>query len=180
MDIIEKIIKEEEFYRSEPYAFCTVDVELPNKKTKRRVLVKHPGSVVIFAVDDEKRCVMAEQYRFAVRQTLWEVPAGKLDAAAGEDPEQGARRELEEETGFIADEWIYLGKVYPTPGILDEVMHFFAAKKLHKTAQNLDDDEFINPRWITMDELSRRIADGTINDGKTITAFTLARLKNIV
>jgi ADP-ribose pyrophosphatase len=180
MDLQEKILREEIFNESPPFTFCGVDVELPNKKVIRRVLVKHPGSVAVLAVDDANRYAMVEQYRYAVGETLLEVPAGKLDRKTGESPEAGARRELEEETGFTADEWIPLGKMYPSPGIIDEVMYLFVARKLKKTAQNLDEDEFINLRWLTHTELSDRIAGGTIADGKTICVYTLALLRGLI
>ena len=180
MDLRETILREEIFKESPPFTFCGVDVELPNKKVIRRVLVKHPGSVAVLALDDAGRYAMVEQYRYAVGETLLEVPAGKLDRVTGENPEAGARRELEEETGFAADEWIPLGKMYPSPGIIDEVMHLFAARKLRKTKQNLDEDEFINLRWLTHQELSDRIAGGAVADSKTVCIYTLALARGLI
>ncbi|GHS84739.1 ADP-ribose pyrophosphatase [Spirochaetia bacterium] len=180
MDLQEKIVGEKMFHEGKSYKFYTVDVELPNKKIIHRELVKHPGSVAILALDSQNRIVMVEQYRFAVQKTLWEIPAGKLDKISGETPAQGACRELEEETGFAADDWIYLGTQYPSPGLVGEIMHMFLARTLTPSKQNLDEDEFINVHWISPDDLRQRIKSGDINDGKTISTFTIAHLKGYI
>jgi ADP-ribose pyrophosphatase len=174
MELQEKILDEKVFYENGTYKFCSAEVELPNGQKVRREMVKHPGGVAILALDHEDRCIMVEQYRFVIRETTWEIPAGKLDKIPGETPEQGARRELEEETGLVAGEWIYLGKIYPSPGIIDEILHLFMAKKLRNSRQNLDDDEFINIHRISLAELKTRLASGSINDCKTMSALLLA------
>jgi ADP-ribose pyrophosphatase len=177
MDLQEKIVGEKVFHEGKSYRFCTVDVELPNKKIIHRELVKHPGSVAILAVDGKNRIAMVEQYRYAVQEALWEIPAGKLDKSPGESPEDGARRELKEETGFTAADWIYLGKLYPSPGLVGELMHLFFARDLTQSKQDLDEDEFINVHWVSPDDLRERIKSGKINDGKTISTFTIAHLR---
>jgi ADP-ribose pyrophosphatase len=174
MELQEKILDEKILYENRSYKFCSAEVELPNGQKVQREMVKHPGGVAILAFDNEDRCIMVEQYRFVIRETTWEIPAGKLDKIPGETPEQGARRELEEETGLIAGEWIYLGKIYPSPGIIDEVLHLFMARKLHNSRQSLDDDEFINIHHISLTELKTRLASGSINDCKTMSALLLA------
>jgi ADP-ribose pyrophosphatase len=174
MDLQEKVLAEKILYESKSYKFCSIEVELPDGQKIQRDMVKHPGGVAILALDNENHCIMVEQYRFVIREITWEIPAGKLDKIPGETPEQGARRELEEETGLVADEWIYLGKIHPSPGIIDEVLHLFMARKLRYLQQNLDDDEFINIHRISLTELKTRLASGAINDCKTMSALLLA------
>jgi ADP-ribose pyrophosphatase len=180
MDLQEKIVSEKMFHKGKSYKFYTVDVELPNKKIIQRELVKHPGSVTILAMDSKNSVAMVEQYRYAIQEALWEIPAGKLDKSPGESPEDGARRELEEETGFSAADWIYLGKQYPSPGLVGELMHMFLARNLTQSRQNLDEDEFINVHWVSLDKLWERIKSGDINDGKTIVTLTIAHLRGYI
>ena len=85
-------------------------------------------------------------------------------------------RELREETGYTAHTLISLGKIYPSPGIIDEVLYLFLAKGLEMGRQELDDDEFIHTQWMPLDELEEQIAQGTFEDTKTICALTRARL----
>jgi ADP-ribose pyrophosphatase len=178
MDIHEKVIGNKILHQGKSYKFCLVEVELPNGQRLEREMVKHPGGVAVLAIDSENRCVMVEQYRYAIQETTKEIPAGKLDKIPGETPEQGGRRELEEETGISASSWFYLGKIHPSPGIMDEVLHLFLARDLRETSrQNLDDDEFINVYRVPLAELKAQIETGLINDCKTISALFLAELK---
>lgn len=78
----------------------------------------------------------------------------------------------------MADEWVYLGKIYPSPGVIDELLHIFLARSLHPTAQQLDDDEFIQLQWVPLETLKERIAQGNVTDCKAISALLLADLQN--
>ena len=109
-----------------------------------------------------------------------EIPAGKLDKLPNETREHAAHRELREETGFTAKKMISLGYIYPSPGIIDEVLHLFLAREIEKSSQDLDDDEFIQVSWLHMDELEEKIASGEIKDIKAICAFCRARLMKLI
>ena len=123
---------------------------------------------------------MVRQYRHPISQITLEIPAGKLDKLPNETREHAAHRELREETGFTAKKMISLGYIYPSPGIIDEVLHLFLAREIEKSSQDLDDDEFIQVSWLHMDELEEKIASGEIKDIKAICAFSRARLMKLI
>jgi ADP-ribose pyrophosphatase len=131
-----------------------------------REIIHHPGSAVILAVNAEGHVLMVRQYRLAPRAFLWELPAGTLDA--GETPLHGARRELQEETGYLARRWSRLVKFYPSPGILDEQMTLFLARQIRPGVAHPESDERIVARFFPLAELLRRVRTGTIRDAKTL------------
>ena len=108
----------------------TYDIAEVNGKEAWREVVHHPGASAIVAIDEDNRIIMEKQFRYALNDYLLEIPAGKLDA--GEDSLVCAKRELEEETGIIASEWISLGTIATSPGFCDEVIHLYVAKGLSK------------------------------------------------
>ena len=103
---------------------------------------------------------------------LLEIPAGKLDA--GEDPLVCAKRELEEETGIVASEWISLGTIATSPGFCNEVIHLYVAKGLSKGEIHWDEDEYVEVERYTFDELLQRIKEEKIKDSKSLSALLLA------
>ncbi|MFA6846613.1 MAG: NUDIX hydrolase [Sphaerochaetaceae bacterium] len=173
-------ISSKQLYQGKSYSFSLDTISLPSGRNCEIEQLHHPGGVVILALDEQKRIVLVSQYRYAVKAELLEFPAGKLDKIPNETPEKGAVRELREETGYVAKAMTYLGEVYPSPGVVTEVLHLFVATGLNRTSQQLDDDEFITIRWVEKDELLKMIAGNTIRDAKTICAFTLALLKKII
>ncbi|PLV59900.1 NUDIX hydrolase [Thermotoga sp. KOL6] len=144
-------------------------VRLPNGKESIREVVDHPGAVVIVPVLGDK-LLFVEQYRYPIERTLLELPAGKLDS--GESPEICARRELEEETGYRAKKFSYLGKIFTTPGFTTEVIHIFVAEDLEKTVQNTDPDEFIEVKMVPIEEVLAMLKNLEIEDSKTVCALT--------
>ena len=152
----------------------------PGGKESVRDFVRHNGSAVILAVDNSKSkkdpwIVMERQYRHAAGRFLWEVPAGKLEA--GEDPLTGAKRELEEETGYRAKKWTELVEYFASPGFLGESMKVFLAEGLVAGDARPEDDELIELRLVKMSELLATIEKGGIMDGKTLSSVLLyARL----
>jgi ADP-ribose pyrophosphatase len=148
----------------------------PGGKQATRDIVRHNGSVVILALDKEKNkrdpwVVVERQYRHAANHYLWELPAGKLEA--GEDPLQGAQRELVEETGYHAKKWKPLIEYYASPGFLGESMIVFVAEGLVAGDAHPEDDEQIAFRLVKLSELLKLIEKGAIVDGKTLTALLL-------
>ena len=118
---------------------------------------------------------MIAQYRFAVGETLLEFPAGTLEP--GEAPLECARRELIEETGYRADHWRALGIIYPSPGYCDEQQHLFMATGLVPEHAAGDEDEILEVKGLTVQEVERAIADGTLVDAKSIAAYARAKLQ---
>lgn len=152
----------------------------PGGKAAMRDVVRHNGSAVILAVDNTKDkkdpwIVMERQYRHAAGRFMWEVPAGKLDP--GEDPLAGAKRELEEETGYRAGKWSELVEYFASPGFLGESMKVFLAEGLVPGDSRPEEDELIEMRLVKLSELIKAIEQGEIIDGKTLSSVLLyARL----
>ena len=135
----------------------------------RRAIVQHPGSAVMMAMDGHKRILLVRQYRVPVRRYLWELPAGKLDE--GETALQAARRELAEETGYRAKQWKKLATFYPSPGYVAEKMTIFLATGLTAGKATPMDDEQIETRWFTAQDVEQCIRAGKIVDGKTMIGY---------
>ena len=150
----------------------TYDIAEVNGKEAWREVVHHPGASAIVAIDEDNRIIMEKQFRYALNDYLLEIPAGKLDA--GEDPLVCAKRELKEETGIIASEWISLGTIATSPGFCNEVIHLYVAKGLSKGEIHWDEDEYVEVERYTFDELLQRIKEETIKDSKTLSALLLA------
>jgi ADP-ribose diphosphatase len=138
-----------------------------------RSIVRHPGSAVMMPVDERGRVLLVQQYRLPAKRKLWELPAGRLDP--GEGPLKAAKRELREETGLTAKQWIKLGEFYPSPGYVGERMTLFLALKLTEGKQEPMEDERIEMRWFGGKELRDSIFDGQISDGKTMVGYFLWR-----
>jgi ADP-ribose pyrophosphatase len=144
-------------------------IRYPDGAEHRVDVVEHPGSFTVLAMPSIDEVVLVRQYRHPVSQALWELPAGT--AEPGEDPEAGAARELQEETGYQAGRMQRLGSLYATPGFCTETMHFFAAEQLAPGEQMLDDDERIEVATFTRDTAWRLVAQGQIADMKTVLAL---------
>ncbi|MBK8810872.1 MAG: NUDIX hydrolase [Acidobacteria bacterium] len=137
-----------------------------------REIVRHAGSVVIVPVFADLTVALVRQYRHAAGEYLLEIPAGTIER--GEDPETGARRELEEEIGVTATNLEKLTEFFVSPGFLTELMHVFLATGLVETEQRLEADEFISVARYSFDEIFEMIHDHRIRDAKTICGVLLA------
>jgi ADP-ribose pyrophosphatase len=131
-----------------------------------RDIVAHPGSVVVIPVLEDGRIVLIRQYRYAAGKYLWELVAGHKEP--NENPDEGASRELEEETGYTARRVRKLFEIFPSPGLLGERMDIYLAEGLKKGKARPEDDEKISQRIVTVAEAERWIRDGKICDAKTI------------
>ncbi|HZL50142.1 MAG TPA: NUDIX hydrolase [Terracidiphilus sp.] len=148
----------------------------PGGHPSERDVIRHNGSVVIMALDSSKSkknpwIVIERQYRHAANQYLWELPAGKLDP--GEDAVAGAKRELEEETGYSAKKWKPLVEYYASPGFLGESMKVFLAEGLVAGDARPEEDEKIEFRLVKLSDVLKMIDKGAILDGKTLTSVLL-------
>jgi ADP-ribose pyrophosphatase len=157
----------------------TVTVEsitLPRGDRLDAEIIRHPGSVVLVPITARGEIVLVRQYRHAIGQSAWELPAGSLKT--GEDPRAAATRECHEEIGLIPTSVEALGAFFPTPGYCDEEMHFFRASGLRApsvedpTVQQ-DEDEDIEAKPFALDEIERMIGKGEIIDLKTVAGLTL-------
>jgi ADP-ribose pyrophosphatase len=176
----EKTIRSEKIFSGNVISLFLEDVELPNGKTSKREIVKHPGAVAILAITDENKIVMVEQYRKALERTIVEIPAGKLEK--GEEPASCARRELEEETGYGCGSLEWLTSFYTSPGFSDEIVHIYLAKGLEKieNSASLDEDEFVNVEEMTLEEALQSIKEQKIYDAKTIFAVQYMQLQEAI
>ncbi len=171
MDLNEKTILAEEIYKGHFITVEKVYVELPNKNKSSRDIVRHPGGVAVIAETSDNKILFVEQFRKPIDSVLLEIPAGKIEK--GEDPKECAIRELEEETGYKAHSFTFLGKIAMTPGFCDEMMYFYYAKDLYDGVKGGDEDEFINLKSYTLDEIDEMIKTGVIIDSKTISGMKL-------
>ena len=144
---------------------------LPDGRTIQREVVLHPGAVAILPlVDDEHICLLRNQ-RISVGETLWEIPAGTLQPP--ETVASAARRELAEETGYLAGRWTKLAEFYPSPGILSERMYLFVAEELVAGLMHPEPEENLEPKVIPWHDALAWVMQGIIQDGKTIVALLL-------
>ena len=153
------------------YCFDVVrdDVRWPNQKRLSRDLIIHPGISVIVPLPDPRHIVLLRQYRYGAQGYLWEIPAGTLDAK--EAPLECAKRELEEETGYRARKWSLLTSCFASPGFNTEVIHCFLAADLRKTVSRLEDDEVLEARVFTVEEVEEMIRKREIQDAKSLVAL---------
>ena len=175
-NLIEKTVDSTEVFAGEMLHVYRDNIELPNGKTATREYVKHVGAVAVVALTENGSVVMEKQYRYPARRVVTEIPAGKLDSLE-EDRLEAAKRELREETGIEADEWVELGEYHPASAYCNEKIWMFIARGLHKGKQDLDEDEFLNVVEVPLSELVEQVFDGTIKDGKTQVALLKAAEK---
>ncbi|MDO4744379.1 MAG: NUDIX hydrolase [Clostridia bacterium] len=168
----EKTITSEKKFEGRIFNVRVEEVELPEGKTGYRELVEHPGGVGVVALTDDNKILMVRQYRKAIEKDILEIPAGKLEP--GEDPLICGMRELEEETGYKAKEFISLGYFYPSPGFANEVTHLYLAWGITKGEVNPDEDEFLDVLEISTEEVYDAILKNEINDAKTVIGFLKA------
>jgi ADP-ribose pyrophosphatase len=177
----EQLLSSEVVYQGPLFRVLHDKLIEPGGKHSERDVIRHHGSVVMLAIDasgnsKDPWIVVERQYRHAALRYLWELPAGKLNA--GEDPLEGAKRELEEETGYRAKKWRSLVEYYGSPGFLGESMKVFIAEGLVAGEAHPEEDEHIEFRLVRLSELLKMIEKGEIIDGKTLTGVLLfARLQ---
>ncbi|MCL2022990.1 MAG: NUDIX hydrolase [Oscillospiraceae bacterium] len=165
MDLTEHTLARQEIFSGVVFSVHKDEVRLPDGNMTSREVVGHPGGVVIAPLDENNELIFVRQYRYALGQTVLELPAGKLEK--GEDPLAAGLRELKEETGCTAARTLDLGKFYPTPGYCSEVIHIFAAFELTQGKQQLDAGEFVELVRIPLKTAVEMVHRGEIVDGKT-------------
>ena len=173
MELIEKTVSTETVYKGIIVNIRRDKAELVDGRVSNREVVEHPGGVCVFALDNEGKVIMVRQYRYPMGEVVLELPAGKADP--GEEPMVTATRELAEETGYHAADVRHLISFYPTCGYSNEHLHIYICKNLTKGEKHLDRDECIDLEWIDADRIIELIAEGKIQDGKTIIGILFAR-----
>ncbi len=141
-------------------------VRLPDGKAATREYVEHDGAVMIIPLLDSGELLMERQYRYVLRRHCLELPAGKIDP--GEEPLGTARRELLEETGYVAREWTYLATIHPTVAYSTERILVYLARGLEHRGSNPDDGEFLEVLTLPLPALLELVRSGEITDVKTV------------
>ena len=171
-DLFEKTLSSQNIYDGKVFKITKDDVELSDGYKTIREVVHHNGGVVIAAEKDNK-IIMVKQFRYPAQEVLFELPAGKLDKG-NEDVLSAAKRELEEETGYIANNWESLGFIWTSPGFCNEKLFLFKATDLIFKGQHLDEGEILDFVEINKEEVFSMVKDGRINDSKSIAALMRA------
>jgi len=166
MTFYEKQIKTQTEYEGAIVKVKRDVVELQNGNLAMREIVEHPGGVGIVPLTSDNRVLMVRQYRYPVEKELLEIPAGKL--SDGETPLDCAIRELSEETGCTAGEYIDLGAIYPSPGFCKETLYTYLALDLQYGEMHLDRDELLSVETIDIEKLIEMIMANEIPDAKTV------------
>lgn len=167
----EKTISSKNVYSGKIFDITKDEIVLSDGLAREREIIHHPGGVVIVAQKEDK-ILMVKQYRYAVKSTQTELPAGRLEY--GEDPLEAAKRELREETGYLAEKWTSLGYIFTTFGICDEKLYLFKAENLTFDKPDPDEGEILDYFETELNEVYNLIKNGTINDAKTICALMRA------
>ena len=171
-----KINSVSNIYQNRVFRLDRENVTLENDVTVNIDLIRHPGAAAMVAVSEDGKVILLKQYRHAVGDYIWEIPAGTLEP--DENPLECAKRELIEESGFSAVNWQKLGEITPVPGYSDERIHLFLAAGLSPAQQNLDQGEILKVYHIDFKDAIRMIYEQKIQDAKTICGLMLAQ-KNI-
>ena len=175
----EKMTASTEVYSGRLLHVYKDDIILPNGHKSTRELIRHNGAVAVVPLLDNGNVIAEHQFRYPFGKVVVEIPAGKLDSA-DEDHLEAAKRELREETGYEADEWIEIGELYPSVAYTTETIWLYLAKGLRKGERHLDDDEFLNVVEIPLKDFVDMVMDGKVGDAKTQTAvLKVARILGV-
>lgn len=161
-------------YKGRRISVKVYEAVLPNGRRVRTEAVEHPGAVVIIPMLGDGRLVLVRQYRRVIGEWIYEFPAGTLEP--GEHPEDCARRELGEETGFTPGKLRHLGTLYTTPGYSTEKLYFYLAENLREGRQHPEPSELIEVEVKNIEEAEEMAAKGEIRDMKTVAGLMLLRL----
>ena len=161
-----QVLSSQTVYAGKVFGIRRDEVIEPTGVRTTREMITHPGSVVVLPVLPDGRVLLIRQYRYAARQYLWELVAGRIDE--GETPVRAAERELREETGYRAKRFKIFLEFFPTPGFLEEKMYLLLAEGLTPGKAEPEDDEKIVARPYTCKQVEQMIRKGKLHDAKTI------------
>ncbi len=174
MEFQEKTLTSECIYNGKVIDVLRDEVEIATGRHSYREVVKHSGGVVMVAIKEinskkDAKILLVKQFRYPINQVVFELPAGKLEK--GEDPNLACKRELEEETGYRAQNWKSLGYINTSPGFCDEKLYLYLATDLEFVGEHPDEGEIIQAYEFNLSEVKEMIYNGQINDAKTICAI---------
>jgi len=169
MDLKEHLVRGEEVFAGTLLRVRRDVVRLPDGSESVREYIRHPGAVAVVALFDDGRVLLERQFRYPHGREFIELPAGKLEP--GEPHAETARRELLEETGYVASNWTRLGLINPSIAYTDETIELYLARGLEKREAKLDAGEFLEVLTPSFDEAIAMLRDGRITDAKTITGL---------
>ena len=172
LDLTEHVISSQTIATGGMLTVKCDQVRLPNGNVGQREYVMHPGAVLIIPLLPNGNVVLEKQFRYPLHQVFIELPAGKIDA--GEDILLTGQRELLEETGYSATEWLAIGHQHPCIGYSDEVIHMYLARGLTLGLHQRDEDEALEVFDVSFADCLGMIQNGQINDGKTIIGLLMA------
>lgn len=164
-----KKIRSRRVFEGRVFNVIVDDVEYPSGNSSIREVAEHSGGSVILALFPDERIILIRQHRYPLGEFIWELPAGKLHE--GEDPVECAKRELEEETGYLAGQWKLLTAIYTTPGFCDEILHIYLATGLTEApgGRKLEEgEETMTMKILPIREAASMIDTMEIRDGKSI------------
>jgi ADP-ribose pyrophosphatase len=167
--MIEKLIRKHSIYKGKVLEVCCDDVSLLNGTVATREYVCHPGASAVLPFVDNLNIVLVKQFRYAINQVTYEIPAGKIDV--GETPLDSAIRELKEETGYQTNKIDKMLSFYPSTAFSTEFLHIFVASDLQKGVIKPDEDEFIETEILKFQNALEMVKNGKITDSKTIIAI---------
>ncbi len=170
MSLKEKQLSAEYKFKGKIINLRLDEVLLPDGKKAAREIVEHNGGVTVAAITENDELLFVEQYRHPYEEIILELPAGKRNSP-DEDPLSCGKRELMEETGAVADNFIFLGELYPTPGYCSEIIYMYAATGLCFGDTCLDDGEFLYIKKIPFKKAVEMVLTGEIKDAKTQVAI---------
>lgn len=159
-------VKSEKIFEGKILNLRIDTVELENQKYAKREIVEHKGAAAVVAINDKGEILLVKQYRKAVEEFIYEIPAGLINVA--EEPSECALRELREETGYEAQEIKKVYEFYSSPGFSNEKIHLFKAENLTFKSTKFDEDEFIEITSVSSEEAKKMVDSGRIVDGKTL------------
>lgn len=161
-----ELLARDSIYQGRVIDLVRESVKLPNGTQIELEIVEHPGGAAAVALDEQDRVCLLRQFRHASGGWLWELPAGRLDP--GETPFETARRELAEEAGLEAEDWVSLGFLHSTPGFCTEIIHLWLGRGLSTRDKAHEEAELIEVHWLPLTQALDWCNDGTITDSKTL------------
>ena len=170
--LAEKTVSSREIFKGQILRVRLDEAETPSGAVRPREVVEHPGGAAVLGLLPNGNILLVKQYRYPLQDMLYEFPAGKLDP--GETPLTSIKRELEEETGYLADHWEEITTIVTSPGFCDEKITLFKATGL-KLSPNprREEDEFIEVLEASPAQLKQMIRDCQLIDAKTICALAV-------
>lgn len=173
MSMKETTVSSDLIYTGKTIQLRVDTVEVPNRGYQKREIIEHKGAVAILAITKENKVVLVKQFRKAIEQEIYELPAGKIEI--GETPLDCAYRELKEETGYSANSMKLIHKYYPTPGFSNQLVFIYLAKDLIPGEKKLEEDEFLEVYEVDLETAYKMVYENEICDSKTVIGLLLSK-----